>query len=750
MLKMSVACLFILFSCYLHCGVAAPGASSGFHKAAAPGTSIATDNMKRQEQRGLAETTTMPPFQLSADFFDHDKCDPCISRTESVIQVLVASSSVSDPQWTASRSTSTASNKICPEQWTYMQSAMEQASRDTGIRLVFSIYDEATEINSMVSEIQELSRDKAVDAMIVVGIPSRSTDKELVEQAVREALGLHSMPVFGLGAKYDSNAGFLGLVSQDDFAAGEAVGRELVHRLTHTEAKEGNTDDVLEELAISANKKALFIASRDTVEGEDTHAGAHYRFQGVVAGFEEARANKSDSLNTTATLMDAVKWTSAILQDEGAPPSVSSSSPGVIGSFTTQLAPEDSCLYDIIVVDDEETAETILIAMEEVNNRCNNSQRIGATFGVTPTIHKAILRRKVGIAAAPQLYLESVFAVTMASIFVTTGKKLALPIDSKNLYLSGPSIYAYDDKDRLPENSLTKCKDLAFPVCNPESEDLAAFDSPILASSLQEPETRTCNAQGCLNRKEIRIAGVLHGVTTSNFWKPIYAAAHQVAEDLGISLEMGPEEPTQNPEIMWQQMGSKINATCDSGVDGLIVTIPDRALFPSIRYCQSLEVPILSINSGAEFSKELGLMVHIGQMEYNAGFGAGERLISQGMKEGYCLIHNIENVALLDRCRGFEDAIAKHSDVLYHGLVEVSGDDADRSVLAVETAFERNGHTTFEDVAMLSCSQSLITAVMKINAKYPNVMAATFDYGEDLYGPLEDGRLKFAIDQQPL
>ena len=715
MLKLSATCLLISFSCYLHCGVAAPGSSSGFRKAAATDK----DSMNEQEHRGLAETTTFPPFQLATDFFDYDKCDPCISRTESVIQVLVASSSVPDPQWTASKSTSTASNKISPEKWTYMQSAMEQASRDTGIRLAFSIYDEATEVNSMVSEIQELSRDKAVDAMIVVGIPSKSTDKELVEHAVREALGLHNMPVFGLGAKYDSNAGFLGLVSQDDFSAGEAVGRELVHRLALAETEQDNTDDVLEEMAASINKKALFIASMDTVDGEDTHAGVHYRFQGVMAGFEESRVKEWEGMNTTSTAMDGVTWTSAILQEERASLSANSSSPGVVGSFTTQLAPEDICLYDIIVVDDEETAETILMAMEEANSLCTDSYRLVATFGVTPAIHKAILSRKVGFAAAPQLYMESVFAVTMASVFVTTGKKLALPIETKNMYLSGPSIYAYDDKDRLPENSLTKCKELAFPVCDPESEDPAAFDSPILASALQEPETRTCNAQGCLNRKEIRIAGILHGVTTSNFWKPIYASAHQVAEDLGITLEMSPEEPTQNPEQMWLQMGSKINATCDQGVDGLIVTIPDRALFPSIRHCQSREVPILSINSGAEFSKELGLMVHIGQMEYNAGFGAGERLISQGMKEGYCLIHNIENVALLDRCRGFEDAIAKHSDAVYHGLVEVSGDDVDRSVLAVETAFERNGHTYFEDVAILACSQSLVTAMMQINAKHP-------------------------------
>ena len=71
----------------------------------------------------------------------------------------------------------------------------------------------------------------------------------------------------------------------------------------------------------------------------------------------------------------------------------------------------------------------------------------------------------------------------------------------------------------------------------------------------------------------------------------------------------------------------------------------------AIRLCQSLNVPVLSINAGAEKSKELGLMQHIGQDDYSAGYGAGQRLIREGMKEGYCINHAWGNVVLDDRCR---------------------------------------------------------------------------------------------------
>lgn len=44
-------------------------------------------------------------------------------------------------------------------------------------------------------------------------------------------------------------------------------------------------------------------------------------------------------------------------------------------------------------------------------------------------------------------------------------------------------------------------------------------------------------------------------------------------------------------------------------------------------------------------------MQHVGQMEYNAGYGAGQRLGNEDIKEAYCLNHQVGNVVLDDRCR---------------------------------------------------------------------------------------------------
>ena len=103
-----------------------------------------------------------------------------------------------------------------------------------------------------------------------------------------------------------------------------------------------------------------------------------------------------------------------------------------------------------------------------------------------------------------------------------------------------------------------------------------------------------------------------------------------------MELDMEPFPTQPNRDVHYAKMGARIVHACESGVDGIIVTIPNEVLLDSIRICQMLNVPVVSINSGAEFSEQLGLMVHIGQMEYNAGYEGGLRLAREGMREGYC------------------------------------------------------------------------------------------------------------------
>jgi len=345
------------------------------------------------------------------------------------------------------------------------------------------------------------------------------------------------------------------------------------------------------------------------------------------------------------------------------------------------------CSYDIIIINGVVTADAVMQAYDDAyadGSHCASTKDIQilnstlmATFGSSPRIRRGMLTKQIAFTATPQVYLQSVFVVMMASVYVTTGKKLALPkSDSENkIYHSGPRIVRPNIYGSIPEDSFVNCEEYAFPICNADKEYAQPFDSPIMAVTPPLPATqgtRICTAENCIPRHTFRFAGVLHGVTTSLFWKPIFAAAHQAAKDLGVELDMEPFPTQPNRDVHYAKMGARIVHACESGVDGIIVTIPNEVLLDSIRICQMLNVPVVSINSGAEFSEQLGLMVHIGQMEYNAGYEGGLRLAREGMREGYCAIHGPGEKSLADRCRGFADAIATLDGVAYGGVVIVS------------------------------------------------------------------------------
>ena len=163
-----------------------------------------------------------------------------------------------------------------------------------------------------------------------------------------------------------------------------------------------------------------------------------------------------------------------------------------------------------------------------------------ATFGgnYSPLVRQKMLEGTINFAAVPQVYLQSTMIVIMASIYVVSGKKLSLPVATNNLYLSGPKIVKPGTRNKLPEDAVMNCEYYGFPICESSKNDDDDYDAaddkstttstttdlsflqPYMSDILQTlPEelvdsNRVCNAQGCLNRADIRLGGVLHGTTT--------------------------------------------------------------------------------------------------------------------------------------------------------------------------------------------------------------------------------------------
>ena len=495
----------------------------------------------------------VPEFRVPEDFYT-GKCDPCVARTEYTIRAIVHGTA----------------NDIY---WQHVQTAMQQASRDTAVRLEMELHPPggtADEISArMAAQIRRAtlsrhSQQQEIHALIV-SVPSTR-----VLQAAKMALEM-GLPVFGFSTGYQAvqQIPLLGFVAQDEELAGQRVAETILERMKLGTARqwnapledENNTEILLEEdddepvpsLWEEQTIQRVLFVNHDSEATEDSQMA---RYRGLQSTLVNQQVDPSTEIQVTQIFVDLDDVFSAARSLESL-------------AFL-------NCKYNYVVLGASDFMEISLSALE--NSGCQDSMDIlnGATgtgtqlaaFGsvMGPDMVEALMVGKLAFAAAPQHYIESVFAVVMASMFVTTGKKLALPTSGSNIYLSGPVMIT---KDNIPTDSQQRCLEQAFPVCDPMGNP---WD--LISTTANSETADLCNSKGCLPRDVIRIGGVLHGVSSDLFWDPVFAAARQAASDVGVVLELEQLDAQKTPEIVHAKMAARIQNLCESGVDGIFVTIP--------------------------------------------------------------------------------------------------------------------------------------------------------------------------------
>jgi simple sugar transport system substrate-binding protein len=193
-------------------------------------------------------------------------------------------------------------------------------------------------------------------------------------------------------------------------------------------------------------------------------------------------------------------------------------------------------------------------------------------------------------------------------------------------------------------------------------------------------------------------------------------------------------------------MSQLIDAAVAAQPDGLVVSIPDPdALSDSISAAVDAGIPVISMNSGSDVAEELGVMVHVGQTEYEAGFGGGERMAAAGVTNAICVNQEVGNVALDLRCQGFTDAMTEAGgtvEVLAVDLTDPIG--SQQSIGAALTANpDVNGILTLGPTGAAPALAALEEAGV-----LGQISLATFDLSPEVLEAVRDGNMLFAIDQQ--
>lgn len=268
----------------------------------------------------------------------------------------------------------------------------------------------------------------------------------------------------------------------------------------------------------------------------------------------------------------------------------------------------------------------------------------------------------------------------------------------------------------------------------------------ILAACGGGSSNTTQNQQTSSNptRSNLKFYVITHGQASDPFWSVVKKGVDQAAKDMGVTAIYESPASTTFDVVA---MSHLIDTAVAAHPAGLVVSIPDpTGLGPSIKAAVAAGIPVISINSGSDVAKSLGVLVHIGQTEEQAGIGGGLKMGTAGVKHALCINQEVGNAALTLRCKGFKEGLAQADG----GTVKEIGvnlSNPTQTQQTIEAALQHD--PTIDGILTLGPTGATpaIKAVKDLN-KSGQIKLATFDLSSDVLNAIKGGQMLFAIDQQ--
>ncbi|MET8578368.1 sugar ABC transporter substrate-binding protein [Streptomyces sp. NPDC005012] len=252
-----------------------------------------------------------------------------------------------------------------------------------------------------------------------------------------------------------------------------------------------------------------------------------------------------------------------------------------------------------------------------------------------------------------------------------------------------------------------------------------------------EDARKASDAQGkaAVNTPRWTFAMITHSGDGDTFWDIVQNGAEQAAAKDNINF-------LYSHDAEAQQQAQLVDAAVDKKVDGIIVTLAKpEAMKAAVARAVKAGIPVITVNSGSDVSKDFGALTHIGQDETVAGRAVGEELNARGKKKALCILHEQGNVGHEQRCDGIKETFDGTVENLYvegTNMPDVQASigaklQTDKKVDAVVTL-----GAPFADTAAKAKEETGSEAEID-----------TFDLNAKVAAGLADGTLGFAVDQQP-
>src|SRR6266705_674595 len=251
----------------------------------------------------------------------------------------------------------------------------------------------------------------------------------------------------------------------------------------------------------------------------------------------------------------------------------------------------------------------------------------------------------------------------------------------------------------------------------------------------------TSSSSGGTSRN-LKFYVITHGQASDPFWSVIKRGVDQGAKDMGVQAIY--EAPATFDMVAQSHL---IDSAVAAHPDGLVVSIPDpNALGPSIKAAVAAGIPVISINSGSDVAKSLGVLLHIGQTEEQAGIGGGQKMGAAGVKHALCINQEVGNAALTLRCKGFQEGLTQ-ADGGKMKVVGVNLSNPTQTQQTIEAALQHD--PTIDGLLTLGPTGAPpAIAALKTLTKLGQIKLATFDLSSDVLNAIKNGQMLFAIDQQ--
>ncbi|MFI7412330.1 substrate-binding domain-containing protein [Streptomyces sp. NPDC049627] len=275
----------------------------------------------------------------------------------------------------------------------------------------------------------------------------------------------------------------------------------------------------------------------------------------------------------------------------------------------------------------------------------------------------------------------------------------------------------------------------------------AALTATVLAGALfatgcssssggkKSEDDTTGAAAGKATTPRMTVAMITHAAPGDTFWDLIRKGAEAAAAKDNIKLVYSADPSAGNQANLVQN-------AIDQKVDGIALTAAKpSAMKAVIAKARTAGIPVVGFNAGLDDWKDLGMLEYFGQDENLAGQAFGEKLNATGAKHALCVIQEQGHVALEARCAGVKKGFKGTTDNLY-----VNGTDMPSVKSTITAKLQQD--PSIDQVVTLGAPFAL-TAVQSAADAAGKAEVATFDLNKELVTAVQDGKVEFAVDQQP-